>query len=54
MFLDTLKGVLLSFNSKKKLQSLGPKKDGEDRVFFDVECATKNSEVGCDIVLHPM
>jgi hypothetical protein len=50
MFLDTLEGLLLSFNLKKKqLQSLWPKKDGEDRVFFDVERATKHSEVGCDL-----
>ncbi len=48
MFLETLKGILSCFILKKnRLQHLGPKKVESSS---DVEFATKNSEVCCDIV----
>jgi len=53
MFLYTLKELLLhALNLKKKpVQFLGPKKGG---VSLYMECATKNSDELCYIVLQPM
>jgi hypothetical protein len=46
-----LKSYFRALNLKKTVTEFGPKKGG---VFFGVECATKNLEERCDIMLHPM
>jgi hypothetical protein len=48
LILFRLKGLLLDLKTGYNIKGL------KGEVFFDVECATKNSEVHCDILLQPM